>query len=206
MEISDAFTWDDPNAPALFARLKGIGLKLTDLPEILGVAWEDVRARLDEYPELERAYELGPEYIKRRIIADRINRAMEGNITAQDYVLKNFDNINDDSDMAFAFAELDKASNAKDISLALRKPTVKSLLNSIRANAVSPSDLIKLLGLIHDRIDGKVADKLEVEMTTSEEAIGALRELVKAGTITVEAAMAEAEILGIKDMGKVIEV
>ncbi len=206
LEISSMFRWDDPNAPVLFSRLQTLGISLTDLPELLKTTQEDVDAQLALRPDLRLAYEQGEEYIRRKIVGNQIARAMDGNMGAQAYVLKNFEHIMEPPDVFNAFEELEKAKDAAEISMALRKPTVKALMNNIRANTVSASDLIKLLGMINDRIDGKVADMVKIEMSSSEEALGALKELVKSGTLTIEAAKAEAQLLGIVDMGPIEEI
>lgn len=206
MVISEIFNWDDKNAPQLFASLKGLGITLDDLPGLLNTTPEEVEKNLMARPELKIAYDMGGDYIKRKIVSSHIARAMDGNIQAQQYVLKNYEHLTDSPDIFNAFEELSKATNASEISLALRKPVVKALMSNIKSNTVSPSDLIKLLGMINDRIDGKVADTMKIEMTSSEEALQALKELVEAGTITVDAAKAEAELLGIVDMGPIEEI
>lgn len=57
--------------------------------------------------------------------------------------------------------ELDEAMDASDIARLMRPRVASKLAERIAADEVSSGDLVKLLGMLNDRIDGKVADKVE---------------------------------------------
>ena len=59
-------------------------------------------------------------------------------------------------------AEILVALDAREISLALRKTVALKLAERVAADEVGSGDLVRLLGMINDRVDGKVSDRLEV--------------------------------------------
>lgn len=108
-------------------------------------------------------------------------------------------------DITAILDKIDKALDSREIGLAMQKELSKSVMMDVHSGKMGSGDKVRLLGMVNDRVDGKVADTVKVEMSTSEEAVNALRELVRCGLITPDAAQNEAKLLGIKDMG-VIEV
>lgn len=66
-----------------------------------------------------------------------------------------------ESDVQEAMEALDAALDSKEIALAMRKVVAKRLLKMVGENKVGAGDLVKLLGMTSDRVDGKVADKVE---------------------------------------------
>lgn len=65
-------------------------------------------------------------------------------------------------DIEEALVELDRASDAKEGFLALQKPALRRLAILMGEGRIGAADLIKLSGMIADRVDGKVKDKVEV--------------------------------------------
>lgn len=51
--------------------------------------------------------------------------------------------------------------NAVEIAEILRPAVARSLLERLRDGEVGSGDLVKMLGMLSDRIDGKVAEKVE---------------------------------------------
>lgn len=94
---------------------------------------------------------------------------------------------------------LDKAQDSKGMSLALQKPVYKRIVALLGEGKIGAADLIKLAGMIADRVDGKVSDRVEVTMTMRDEAISAVRELVSSGVLTEEVARRELSMLGVND-------
>lgn len=68
-------------------------------------------------------------------------------------------------DVHEALAMLDKASDSKGMSAALQKPVYRRIVNLLADGKIGAGDLIKLAGMIADRVDGKVTDKVEVSGT-----------------------------------------
>lgn len=64
-------------------------------------------------------------------------------------------------DLESILDEIDKATSSREISKSLQKLTAKRLAARIHSDELSSGDFIRLMGLINDRVDGKVADKLE---------------------------------------------
>ena len=68
-------------------------------------------------------------------------------------------------DVRDAFAMLDKASDSKGMSAALQRPVYRRIVKLLGDGKIGAGDLIKLAGMIADRVDGKVTDKVEVSGT-----------------------------------------
>ena len=62
---------------------------------------------------------------------------------------------------AVAVVEFDENTDAISIAKALRPMVATELSRRILAGEVGSGDLIKLLGMLNDRIDGKVVEKFE---------------------------------------------
>ena len=62
---------------------------------------------------------------------------------------------------AVAVVEFDENTDAISIAKALRPMVATELSRKILAGEVGSGDLIKLLGMLNDRIDGKVVEKFE---------------------------------------------
>jgi hypothetical protein len=58
-------------------------------------------------------------------------------------------------------AEIEVALDARELGLAMRKQVVRKLAERIAADEIGSGDLVRLLGMINDRVDGKVVDKVE---------------------------------------------
>lgn len=102
-----------------------------------------------------------------------------------------------DDEIAQAIEALGEAMDSRDISIVLQKLVAKKVLVMLGEGKFSGGDLVRLMTLVNDRADGKVADKIEIEMTTSEEAIAAIKELVRSGVIDSDTATRELRLLGV---------
>lgn len=102
-------------------------------------------------------------------------------------------------DVSETLEMLDKAQDSKGMSVVLQKPVYKRIVTLLGEGKIGAADLIKLAGMIADRVDGKVSDRVEVTMTMRDEAISAVRELVLAGVLTEDAGRKELAGLGVID-------
>lgn len=68
-------------------------------------------------------------------------------------------------DVRDALFMLDSATDSKGMSAALQKPVYRRIVNLLGDGKIGAGDLIKLAGMIADRVDGKVTDKVEVSGT-----------------------------------------
>ena len=102
-----------------------------------------------------------------------------------------------EGDVEDAIKALDTAMDSRDISIVMQKVVARRILKLMGEDKVGAGDLVRLMSLVNDRADGKVADKIEVEMTTSDEAIAAVKELVRAGLIQSADAERELRLLGV---------
>ncbi len=102
-----------------------------------------------------------------------------------------------DDEIKEAIRALDSAMDSRDMSIVLQKIVAKKVLLMLGEGKFSGGDLVRLMGIVNDRADGKVAEKIEIEMTTTDEAIAAVKELVRSGVIDATAAERELRLLGI---------
>lgn len=68
-------------------------------------------------------------------------------------------------DVLEALGKLEVATDSKGMSAALQKPVYRRIVNLLGEGKIGAGDLIKLAGMIADRVDGKVTDKVEVSGT-----------------------------------------
>jgi hypothetical protein len=59
------------------------------------------------------------------------------------------------------FSEIEAALDARELSMAMRKVVARKLLERVSDDGLSGGDLVRLMGMLNDRIDGKVMDKIE---------------------------------------------
>lgn len=102
-----------------------------------------------------------------------------------------------EGDVEDAIKALDTAMDSRDISIVMQKVVARRILKLIGEDKVGAGDLIRLMNSVNDRADGKVADKIEVEMTTPDKAVAAVKELVSAGLIRSDDAERELRLLGV---------
>lgn len=95
--------------------------------------------------------------------------------------------------------EITDTMTAEDIARVLRPEVARSIRSKIADGEVSAGELVKLLSVLNDRIEGRVAEVHEVKVTTNEEATRALRELVQSGVMSVDVAKEQALLLGVID-------
>lgn len=58
-------------------------------------------------------------------------------------------------------AEIEVALDAVELSIALRKLVARKVAQRVADDEMGSGDLVRLLGMLNDRVDGKVADKME---------------------------------------------
>ncbi len=58
-------------------------------------------------------------------------------------------------------AEIEVALDAVELSIALRKLVARKVAQRVADDEMSSGDLVRLFGMLNDRVDGKVADKME---------------------------------------------
>jgi len=57
--------------------------------------------------------------------------------------------------------EIERALDATELSIAMRKMVAKAVAQRVMDDEIGSGDLVRLLGMLNDRVDGKVADKHE---------------------------------------------
>lgn len=67
--------------------------------------------------------------------------------------------------------DIENALDAKDIAIAMRKVVAKAVAQRVLANEMSGGDLVRLLAMLNERVDGKVADKVEHSGSLTLEAV-----------------------------------
>lgn len=170
--IKNNFSWDHPNTPNLFAQLKSSDITLDDVMNILCMTKEEFDLKMSEHPILKDAYELGEEYIEKKVHAKMLESAMKGSYAAQKYWLDNFSKKNKALATKMPITgddpleEIERATDAKEISLAMRKRIAKQIAMRIESDELSGSDLIKLMGMVNDRVDGRVAETIQADIRT----------------------------------------
>ena len=87
------------------------------------------------------------------------------------------------------------------IASSLQKVAAKRLLILIGEGKVGGGDLVRLLGLVSDRIDGKVANKVDISVSSRDSIISSVRTLVLERVLSYEAGCAELEANGISSDG-----
>lgn len=167
--IKTTFSWQHPNTPNLFAQLKSAGITLEDVRNILCMTQEEFDLKMQQHPNLRNAYDLGEEYIEKSVHAKMLESAMRGNYAAQKYWLENFNKKNKSlvSKMPITgddpLEEIERATDAKEISLAMRKRIAKQIAMRIESDELSGADLIKLMGMVNDRVDGRVVENIQMD-------------------------------------------
>lgn len=68
-------------------------------------------------------------------------------------------------DVRDALNKLEIATDSKGMSEALQRPVYRRIVKLLGDGKIGAGDLIKLAGMIADRVDGKVTDKVEVSGT-----------------------------------------
>lgn len=58
-------------------------------------------------------------------------------------------------------AEIEVALDAVELSIALRKLVARKVAQRVADDEMGSGDLVRLLGMLNDRVDGKVAEKVE---------------------------------------------
>lgn len=171
--IKSNFAWDHPNTPNLFAQLKSSDVSLEDVMNILCMDKETFDLKMSENPVLMEAYTLGEEFIEKKVHSKMLESAMKGSYAAQQYWLKNFDKKNKALAATKApitgddpMEEIDRATDAKEISLAMRKRIAKQIAVRIETDELSGADLIKLMGMVNDRVDGRVVETIQADIRT----------------------------------------
>jgi len=92
-----------------------------------------------------------------------------------------------DLSKALASAHGDAQTWAKNLTPLLRTKLAEAIDN----NSISTSDMIKLATLLDDRVDGKVADRVNIKIDTKTEVTLALQILEQAG-VTIDKGFVEA--------------
>lgn len=59
------------------------------------------------------------------------------------------------------FAEIELALDAREMAMAMRKAVARRVMEKVAADEMGSGDLVRLLGMLNERVDGKVADKVE---------------------------------------------
>lgn len=78
-----------------------------------------------------------------------------------------------ESDIADALADLEEAESSRDMAMAIRRPAYRRILTLMNEGKVGAGDLIRIMNMTDDRIDGKVADKMVVSQNvTIEQRLG----------------------------------
>jgi hypothetical protein len=67
----------------------------------------------------------------------------------------------DEKSCGDVFKDLEKAMDAREMSMAMRKVVAKAVLERVVSGDMGGGDLVRLMGMLNERIDGKVADKVE---------------------------------------------
>ncbi len=167
-EISRAFilkhwSWSSPSTVKVASQLASNGITLDDLAFMLGITQEDLYAKLLQHPEIKVAYDMGPKYLEYQVRGKLTDSAMSGNAQAQATLL-NMNKVmrsNDQAELSDIIGQIENAQNAQDMSLALRRMLFKRAAVAAANGEMKPPDIIRLLTMVADRTDGKVADKVE---------------------------------------------
>lgn len=83
--------------------------------------------------------------------ADRLERERQAAAQAQSAPKPTGDTLED----------IENALDAKDIAIAMRKVVAKAVAQRVLDDKMSGGDLVRLLAMLNERVDGKVADKVE---------------------------------------------
>ena len=100
-----------------------------------------------------------------------------------------------------AISALGEALDSREMAIVMQRAIAVKAMEMMRDGRMAGGDVARLLAMVNDRADGKVADKVEVSMTVGDEAIESVRQLVRAGVLTEEAARGQLRLLGVDEVG-----
>lgn len=99
-----------------------------------------------------------------------------------------------------AIEALGSALDSREMSVVMQRALAVKAMEMVRDGKVGGGDIVRMLQMVNDRADGKVADKVEVSMSVGEEAINAVRELVRSGAFTEEVGREQLRLLGVNEV------
>ena len=99
-----------------------------------------------------------------------------------------------------AISALGEALDSREMAIVMQRAIAVKAMEMMRDGRMAGGDVARLLAMVNDRADGKVADKVEVSMTVGDEAIESVRQLVRAGVLTEDAARGQLRLLGVDEV------
>lgn len=161
--IKRAWIWESSETTKVAAQLSAHGITLDDVQTFLGLTSEEMKQKLLEHPEIKMAYDTGPSFLEYKIKSKVYETALNGNLDAAKTIFNM--NKTQRSEQQFELAqildEIESANDTVEMSLTMRKMIYKRAAQAVASGEVKGSELIRLMAMVSDRTDGKVAEKIE---------------------------------------------